>query len=74
MLKRIVQCFGAGGMALLIAASPAIAESDPDTSKTMPPVPMREQVLQAPGDPTRPVTLEATLFEPPGDGPFLLQS
>jgi dienelactone hydrolase len=73
MLKRIVQCLGVGGMAMIMAVSPAFADSDdPDASKTMPTVPMREQVLQVPGDPDRPVMLEATLFEPPGDGPFPL--
>jgi dienelactone hydrolase len=72
MLKRIVQSLGVGGMALIMAASSAVAESDADTSKTMPTAPMREQVLQVPGDPARPVMLEATLFEPPGDGPFPL--
>jgi dienelactone hydrolase len=61
-----------GALAVVIAASSAIANSDLDTSKTTPTVPMREQVLQAPGDPDRPVMLEATLFEPPGDGPFPL--
>ena len=44
---------------------------NPDACKT-PTAPMREQVLQLPGDPARPVMLEATLFEPPGDGPFPL--
>jgi dienelactone hydrolase len=72
MLKRIAQLLRAGGVAMIIAASSAIAESDPDTSKTMPTAPMREQVLQEPGDPARPVMLETTLFEPPGDGPFPL--
>jgi dienelactone hydrolase len=33
---------------------------------------MHEQVLRLAGDPARPVTLEATLFEPPGTGPFPL--
>jgi dienelactone hydrolase len=72
MLKRIVQCLGVGGMTMVMAASWAIAESNPDISKTMPTVPMREQVLQVPGDRGRPVMLEATLFEPPGEGPFPL--
>ena len=72
MFKGIVRRVAVGGMAMIIAASSAIAESDLDTSKTAPTVPMREQVLQAPGDPKRPVMLETTLFEPPGDGPFPL--
>lgn len=71
MLKTIVQCLGVGGVAVILAASPAIANSDPDAGKT-PTAPMREQVLQLRGDPARPVMLEATLFEPPGDGPFPL--
>ena len=71
MLKTIVQCLGVGGVAVILAASPAIADSDPDAGKT-PTAPMREQVLQLRGDPARPVMLEATLFEPPGDGPFPL--
>jgi dienelactone hydrolase len=73
MLERIVQCLGVVGMTMIMGASSAIAESDDaDASKTMPTVPMREQVLHVPGDPQRPVMLEATLFEPPGDGPFPL--
>jgi hypothetical protein len=72
MFKGIVRRVAVGGMAMIIAASSAIAESDLDTSKIAPTVPMREQVLQAPGDPKRPVMLETTLFEPPGDGPFPL--
>lgn len=37
-----------------------------------PPAPLNEQVLQLPGDPERPVTLEVTLFVPPGPGPHPL--
>src|ERR1700722_9812690 len=73
MLERIFHCLGVVGMTVIMGASSAIAESDDaDASKTMPTVPMREQVLHVPGDPRRPVMLEATLFEPPGDGPFPL--
>jgi dienelactone hydrolase len=57
--------------ATIAVALPLHAATDPDASK-MPTAPMREQVLHLPGDPTRPVTLEATLFEPPGGGPFPL--
>ena len=38
----------------------------------LPTAPLREEALQLPGDPLRPVTLETTLFLPPGPGPFPL--
>jgi dienelactone hydrolase len=38
----------------------------------MPPAPMNEKVLSVFGDPDSPVTLQVTLFEPPGPGPFPL--
>jgi pimeloyl-ACP methyl ester carboxylesterase len=72
MLKGVAQRLAIAGMAMIMAASAVVADSDPDASKTMPTVPMREQVLQLPGDPDRPAMLEATLFEPPGAGPFPL--
>lgn len=73
MLNGIVQCLSVAGMAMIIAASSAFADpDDADVGKTMPAAPMREQVLRLPGDPARPVMLETTLFEPPGDGPFPL--
>ena len=37
-----------------------------------PPAPLNEKVLRVPGDPERPVTLEVTLYMPPGAGPFPL--
>ncbi|HTD28183.1 MAG TPA: alpha/beta fold hydrolase, partial [Xanthomonadaceae bacterium] len=62
---------GASTLAAAAALDPAVAGNEPDSSK-MPTAPMREQVLRIAGDPARPVTLEATLFEPPGNGPFPL--
>jgi dienelactone hydrolase len=58
-------------LATLAITLPAMAASDSDEAR-MPNAPMREQLLKLPGDPARPVTLEATLFEPPGAGPFPL--
>jgi dienelactone hydrolase len=37
-----------------------------------PSAPLNEKVLKLPGDPSRPVTLEVTLYMPPGTGPFPL--
>jgi len=71
--KNIVKLVLLGIFATFAGALPALAASNPDDDiKKMPTAPMREQVLRLAGDPTRPVTLEATLFEPPGDGPFPL--
>jgi dienelactone hydrolase len=62
-----------GTFAAFAGALPALATSNPeDDIQKMPTAPMHEQVLRLAGDPTRPVILEATLFEPPGSGPFPL--
>jgi dienelactone hydrolase len=58
-------------LAVLATTLPALAASQSDDAR-MPNAPMHEQVLKLAGDPARPVTLEATLFEPPGAGPFPL--
>ncbi len=46
-------------------------DNDDDPAKA-PPVSMNERVLNVPGDPYRPVTLEVTVLTPPGAGPFPL--
>jgi dienelactone hydrolase len=43
-----------------------------DDAILLPAAPLHEQVLNLPGDPTRPVTLQVTLFTPEGTGPFPL--
>jgi hypothetical protein len=54
---------------LLFAASwPAAADEEPMLDG--PKAPVHEQVLSIPGDPARPVALEATLLMPDGPGPF----
>lgn len=53
-------------LAVITMISVPIAQADLEESKKMPTASMREQVLHLQGDPERPVTLEATLFEPPG--------
>jgi len=71
--KTIVRRIALGTLAAVWAALPALAESSPaDDIQKMPTAPMHEQVLRLAGDPARPVILEATLFEPPGNGPFPL--
>ena len=61
-------------LCLVISAAPCLASAQPftDDEKRMPAAPVHEQVLTLPGDPSRPVTLEVTLFEPSGPGPFPL--
>jgi dienelactone hydrolase len=61
-------------LAVLLALVPVVATAaeEPDDPSRMPPAPMHEVVLGVPGDPARPVTLETTLFHPPGPGPFPL--
>lgn len=50
---------------------PARADDAAEASK-MPPASMNEKVLSVFGDPDHPVTLQVTLFKPPGPGPFPL--
>ena len=59
-------------MLLLGIALGAHAQDDTDNPLLMPPAPLNEKVLSLPGDPQRPVTLQVTLFTPPGSGPFPL--
>src|SRR6202000_3176339 len=83
-IKRDVQVIGTGlgtivrliGFGILVPCMQALptwggARAEDDLMK-MPTAPMHEQVIRLAGDPARPVTLEATLFEPPGTGPFPL--
>jgi dienelactone hydrolase len=73
VFKNIIKLVLLGTLVAFAGALPALAASNPDDDiKKMPTAPMREQVLRLAGDPARPVILEATLFEPPGNGPFPL--
>ncbi len=50
-----------------------VAQADQATSDgRMPIAALNEEVLQLPGDPARPVTLEVTFYKPSGPGPFPL--
>lgn len=72
-ITNIVKLIALATLVVLARVSPGLAASNPDDDmKKMPTAPMHEQVLRLAGDPTRPVILEATLFEPPGSGPFPL--
>jgi dienelactone hydrolase len=53
--------------ALLFSSGAALAAED-----GMPDTVMNEQVLNIPGDPDRPVTLQVTVYTPNGPGPFPL--
>lgn len=57
---------------LLGIARPAQAQIEGFNPALAPPAPMNEKVLRLAGDPERPVTLEVTLYTPPGPGPFPL--
>ena len=57
--------------AALVLAS-AIARADEPNPLLMPSAPLHERLLRLPGDPLRPVSLQVTLFTPPGPGPFPL--
>jgi dienelactone hydrolase len=52
-----------------LSASRLAAQED---ERIAPSAPLHEQVLSVPGDPNRPVMLQATLMTPPGTGPFPL--
>jgi len=52
-------------------ARTAVADDVSDALKA-PDAPLNEQVLSVPGDPDRPVTLQVTVYTPPGAGPFPL--
>jgi dienelactone hydrolase len=57
---------------LLVIATNAQAQIDGFNPTLAPSAPLNEKVLRLPGDPGRPVTLEVTLYTPPGAGPFPL--
>ena len=72
-ITKVLFIFGLGIAALLSAAIPPASAQDAALDPTrVPPAPMHEQVLMLPGDPTRPVRLEVTVFSPDGAGPFPL--
>jgi dienelactone hydrolase len=65
--------FGALLFALAaLSPSPLKAGSPEEEDPSLPLAPLREEVLSLPGDANRPVTLQVTLFTPPGSGPFPL--
>jgi dienelactone hydrolase len=55
-----------------LGAGAAIADPRPADDPRLPSGPLHEEVLDLPGDPGRPVTLQVTLFKPSGAGPFPL--
>jgi dienelactone hydrolase len=57
---------------LLTIAAKAQGQIEGFNPALAPPAPLNEKVLHLPGDPERPVTLEVTLYMPPGTGPFPL--
>jgi dienelactone hydrolase len=57
---------------LMAIATGAQAQVDGFNPVLVPPAPLNEKVARLPGDPERPVTLEVTLYTPPGSGPFPL--
>ena len=58
-------------LALLFAVA-GRAQEEGFNPALAPDAPLNERVLTLPGDPQRPVTLEVTMFTPPGPGPFPL--
>lgn len=57
---------------LLLLTTGAYAQNDGTNPSRVPDAPLNEKVLDLPGDPHRPVTLQVTMFTPPGPGPFPL--
>lgn len=60
---------------VLLAAGSLAAHAEtlpPSEDARFPATPMHEEVLTLPGDPARPAALQATLYLPPGPGPFPL--
>ncbi|MSP03205.1 MAG: hypothetical protein EXR07_19480 [Acetobacteraceae bacterium] len=57
---------------LLVLGQAACAQDGDVNPRLIPPAPLHERVVRLPGDPDRPVTLEVTIYTPPGSGPFPL--
>jgi hypothetical protein len=74
LLRRLLDGLGVVLVVALLATGGSVrAAPEPRSDATaLPPLPMNEQVLNLPGDPARPVTLQVTLFMPYGAGPFPL--
>ena len=66
------RCLVIAAVCLLLTRWPARAEDDAPNARLMPPAPMHETVLIVPGDDSRPVMLQVTLYTPSGPGPFPL--
>jgi len=58
--------------ALFLLLASATAQADGPNLLLVPNAPLHERLLRLPGDPLRPVSLQVTLFTPPGPGPFPL--
>lgn len=71
---RVLRNLAVAVMAIWIAVSGLVraATVTTESANALPPLPLHERVLNLPGDPLRPVTLEVTLFTPDGPGPFPL--
>jgi dienelactone hydrolase len=59
-------------LVLAVIGAPRAATGAEGDATLLPPAPLHERVLSLPGDPTRPVMLQVTLFMPDGPGPFPL--
>lgn len=57
---------------ILTVFGPARAQDEGVNPAVVPDAPLHEQVLHIPGDRDNPVTLEVTVYTPPGNGPFPL--
>jgi len=64
--------FSCAALAAAAFFAPYRCDADGTDNDREPAAPLNEHVIKAPGDPLRPVTLLATVFSPPGTGPFPL--
>jgi len=69
-MQTALAALAIGLLLSLLAASPAPAQEEPVREE--PPVPLNEEIMNILGDGARPVTLQVTLYLPPGQGPFSL--
>jgi dienelactone hydrolase len=71
----VPRCFVLAALLWIAAALGAsVVRADPPAAddSRLPGGPLHEEVLNLPGDPARPVTLQVTFFKPSGAGPFPL--
>jgi dienelactone hydrolase len=69
-MSRFLRCFVVCMAALFWVSHRAQAEDDDQSGPLLPGVALNERVMSVPGDPHRPVKLQATVLTPPGPGPF----